>query len=49
MKEEELILIKGGISAAVLNAAMRVFNFMIETGRAVGTAIRRRFNPSVCS
>jgi len=49
MKEEELLLIKGGFSAAILNAAMRVFSFMMETGRAVGTAIRRKFNSSVCS
>ncbi len=49
MNREELINVKGGaINASALNAVMRTFNTIIEVGRIVGTAIKRRIDGKSC-
>lgn len=42
MSDSELVKIKGGISASILNAIIRGINISIELGRMVGSAIKRK-------
>ena len=40
MSKEELLNIKGGISATILNAIARVMNTILELGRTLGSVMR---------
>lgn len=42
MTREELLCIKGGMSAAILNAIIRTVNTVLEIGRMVGSSIKRK-------
>ncbi len=51
MKKSELIKIYGGgfkLTASFLNAASRGINVLLDTGRAIGSAIRRFQTKSYC-
>ena len=42
LKENELILIMGGaLNGTLINSIVRLINSLIETGRMVGSSIRR--------
>lgn len=42
MNKSELLNIKGGASAALINAFARVINSIISVGQMIGSAIKRR-------
>lgn len=42
MNNEELVNVKGGISAAVMNVLLRTVNLALEIGRLIGSAIKRK-------
>ncbi len=50
IEKAELVQIKGGesITAALLNAIVRIINGALELGRTVGTAIRRKTSKLTC-
>jgi len=51
MKKEELLQIVGGVSitGTLLTSIYKVGSFVFETGRALGSAIRRISGGSMCS
>ena len=42
MDNNELLSIKGGANAALINAFARVINSIISVGQMIGSAIKRR-------
>lgn len=50
MIESELKYIKGGtkILGTIINAAVRLFNLVLELGRTIGSSIRRSDENKVC-
>lgn len=42
MEARELVEIKGGISAATVNAVIRAINLAFELGKTIGSAIKRK-------
>ena len=50
MMDSELKYIKGGtkISGTIINAAVRLFNLVLELGRTIGSSIRRSDENKVC-
>lgn len=47
-KETELIFGGAGITASLINALSKGFNFFSDLGRYLGSSIRRIFNNSYC-
>lgn len=48
LKNEEMTLVKGGLSTTLLNGIMRTVSVMFNIGQAVGSAIRRTINGKMC-
>ena len=49
LDEKQLYDITGGaVTAAMLNAAARAVNTILEVGRTIGSSIRRIFSRSYC-
>lgn len=49
LEEKQLIKIVGGsISATTINAVAKIFVFILELGRTIGTVIRRSTTGQTC-
>lgn len=46
--EELLLIVGGGISGTLINSVVKAATFILELGRAVGSAIRRATSRKAC-
>ncbi|CDA52512.1 unknown [Clostridium sp. CAG:533] len=47
MRDEELVLVKGGITTTLLNSVARIISVIFNIGKSIGTSIRMiRFKTS---
>ena len=48
MKDEELVLIKGGITTTLLNSVARIISVIFNIGKSIGTSIRMIRSKTSC-
>jgi len=48
MKDEELMLVKGGITTTFLNSIARIISVIFNIGKSVGTSIRMIRTKTTC-
>ena len=48
MKDEELVLVKGGITTTLLNSVARIISVIFNIGNSIGTSIRMIRSKTSC-
>ncbi len=48
LNKNQLIIIKGGVTGAMINSIARVIGTLLELGRSLGSGIRRIVSRNIC-
>ncbi len=48
LSKNELLIIKGGITGAMVNAVARMISSLLEAGRSLGSGLRRLISGRLC-